>query len=122
LGERLLCKQEVAGSIPAGSIASLAAMLGPVRGAFVALALATGLVACGGTEIDSGKAEKLIQDSGLQPPPQKVDCPDGVEAKKGATFECTITFGGGRPAAVVTVHILDDKGRIRLGPGDFRPR
>jgi hypothetical protein len=77
------------------------------------------LVACGGTEIDAGKAESLIK-TNISPQPRTVDCPDGVKAHKGETFRCDLTYGHGVPPAVVTVHIEDDDGRIRVGPGDLR--
>ena len=77
-------------------------------------------VACGGTEIDAGKAESLIKDNIGGPAPKSVDCPDGVEAKKGATFTCKLTYEHGVPPAQVTVHIEDDDGHIRVGPGDLR--
>ena len=86
-----------------------------------ALALpALALAGCGGTEIDAGKAEKLIKDNIGQPVPRSVDCPDGVEAKEGETFTCKLAYDHGVPPAEVTVHIVDDDGRIRVGPGDLR--
>jgi len=78
------------------------------------------LAACGGTEIDAGKTEDLIKENVSGPPPRAVECPEGVEAKKGETFECELTYEQGVPAATVTVHIQDDDGRVRFGPGDFR--
>ena len=78
------------------------------------------LAGCGGTEIDAGKTEALIRNNIVGPKPQKVDCPGGVQAEKGKTFECDVVYGGGLPAAVVTVHIESDDGKIRVGPGDFR--
>ena len=75
---------------------------------------------CGGTEIDAGKAEALIKQSIAGPPPKDVDCPDGVEAKKGSTFRCSVLYAEGIPTATVTVHIVDDDGHIRVGPGDFK--
>jgi Domain of unknown function (DUF4333) len=114
LGERLLCKQEVAGSIPAGS------MTMPRMLAVLAIA-ALALIGCGGTEIDAGKTEDLIEDNVTGPPPSSVKCPEGVEAKKGETFECELTYEDRGPATV-TVHIVDDDGRVRFGPGDFRFR
>ena len=88
-----------------------------------ALALpALALAACGGTEIDAGKAESLIKDNIGGPAPKTVDCPDGIKAKAGETFRCDLTYEHGVPPAVVTVHIEDDDGRIRVGPGDLRFR
>lgn len=75
---------------------------------------------CGGTEIDAGKTEALIRQSVAGPAPREVECPEGVEAKEGETFECRLTYERGVPPATVTVHILDDDGRVRVGPGDFR--
>jgi hypothetical protein len=115
LGERLLCKQEVAGSIPAGSMRPVTTIR---KLAFIALP-ALLLAACGSKEIDSGKAEKLIQQN-ITPQPKAVDCPDGVEAKGGETFTCKLTYEHGVPPAQVTVHIENDDGRIRVAPGDVR--
>jgi len=78
------------------------------------------LTACGGTEIDAGKAESLIKDNIGGPAPKTVACPDGVDAKKGDTFTCKLTYEHGVPPAHVTVHIEDDDGHIRVGPGDLR--
>jgi hypothetical protein len=79
------------------------------------------LAGCGGTEIDSGKAERLVRDSLAGPAPESVDCPDGVEADAGSSFDCQVRYPDGRSAAV-TVHVDDDDGRIRVGRGDFRER
>jgi Domain of unknown function (DUF4333) len=80
------------------------------------------LAACGGTEIDAGKTEALIQDNVTGPPPQRVECPDGVEAKRDYSFECQVFYDHGVPPARVTVHITDDDGHVRFGPGDFQAR
>ena len=97
---------------------------GPAMASRLALATAAtfalGLTACGGTEIDAGKTESLIKDNVTGPPPRRVDCPDGVEAEKGKTFECGVVYEHGVPPARVTVHIEDDDGHVRFGPGDFR--
>jgi hypothetical protein len=88
---------------------------------FVALALApTVLAACGSTEVDAGKAESLVRENLTGPPPSAIECPEGVEAKPGATLECKLDYADGSKATV-TVHVEDDDGRIRVGPGDFRP-
>jgi hypothetical protein len=86
--------------------------------AFVAIFLS----ACGTTEIDAGKTESLIEDNVSGPPPRDVKCPEGIEAEKGKTFQCELTYEHGVPPATVTVHIQDDDGRVRFGPGDFRFR
>ena len=112
LGERLLCKQEVAGSIPAGSIAPMLRKL-----ALLALP-ALALVGCTSTEIDSGKSESFLRENidGAR----TVKCPGGVEAKKGDTFECDVEYSDGRRAKA-TVHIDTDEGRVSIGPGDIKP-
>ena len=86
-----------------------------------ALALpALALAACGGKEIDAGKAEALIKDNIGGPPPKSVDCPEGIRAEEGETFRCDLSYEHGVPPAIVTVHIEDDDGRIRVGPGDLQ--
>lgn len=77
------------------------------------------LAACGDTEIDSGKVEGLIRENVAEPKPRKVECPDGVKAEKGKTFECKLDYPGGKPATV-TVHIDNEDGRVRFGPEDLR--
>ena len=85
----------------------------------VLAASALALTACGGTQIDSGKAESLIAKNIAGPAPKRVDCPSGVDAKKGTTFKCKVVYPGGLPPATVTVYIQDDDGHISVGPGDF---
>src|SRR5918994_2691136 len=68
LGERLVCNQEVAGSIPAGSM-PLTMVRKLALLAFVPLAL----TACGTTEIDAGKTESFIQENVTGPPPRDVE-------------------------------------------------
>jgi Domain of unknown function (DUF4333) len=80
------------------------------------------LAACGGTEIDSGKAEALIRNGVGGPEPRTVECPDDIEAEKGDTFRCDLTYAHGIPPAIVTVHVVDDDGRIRVSPGDLQVR
>ena len=92
----------------------------PIRKLAALTLSALALAACGEAEIDSGKAEALIKDNIGGPPPKTVECPDEVRADKGETFRCDLTYEHGVPPAVVTVHIEDDDGRIRVGPGDLR--
>jgi Domain of unknown function (DUF4333) len=89
--------------------------------AAVGLALAT-LAGCGGggRTIDAGKAARFVRQQLLGPPPSSIDCPKGVEAKKGETFGCTLVYPDGT-SATVTVHVVSDSGRIRVAPSDFRP-
>ena len=76
------------------------------------------LAGCTTTEIDAGKAESFLRDNidGAR----TVECPDGVEAKKGDTFECDVEYSDGRRAKV-TVHIRNDEGRVSIGPDDVQP-
>jgi hypothetical protein len=89
--------------------------------AILALTWLTALTGCGDTEVDSGKAERLVRDNLTGPPPESVECPDGVDAEPGATFECQVRLPDGR-GATVTVHVEDDDGYISIGPGDVRER
>jgi hypothetical protein len=82
------------------------------------LAAALPLAGCTQTEIDAGKAESFLRDN--VPGAFVAECPDGVEAKTGDTFECRIEYADGR-RATVTVHIRSDEGRVSIGPGDVRP-
>jgi hypothetical protein len=78
------------------------------------------LAACGTTEIDSGKVEKLVLDNVAAPKPTRVDCPDGVTARKGEVFYCKLEYPGRGPARL-TVHIDSDEGRVSFKPGDLAP-
>lgn len=69
------------------------------------------------TKIDSGKTETLIQDQ-VTPRPKAVTCPGDVSAERGKSFECGIEMQNGQ-RGTITVHMTDDKGRIRIGPGDL---
>ena len=77
-----------------------------------AVLAAVGFAACGTTEIDNKKAEKLITEGfksrGVQ---VSVKCPSGVEAKKGKTYVCKITLPNGKTATATTT-LTDDKGHI----------
>ncbi len=83
-----------------------------VRGsAIVALVGAVALLAagCGETVIDHAKEEALIEENLEKSVGQKVssvECPSGVDVKKGKTFECTVKLQGGRQETV-TVKILN---------------
>jgi len=80
------------------------------------------LSACGvsvsKTTIDSGKAEDLVVKtfSGGQVEPKSASCPDDVEAKKGQTFSCDITYSDGTKG-VVTIDMTSDDGQVSIKPG-----
>jgi hypothetical protein len=90
------------------------------RTAAALAALGLTLSACGSTTIDSGKVEQLIRDNLAGAKPDKIACPDDVEADKGSTFECKLEYPGRAPA-IVTIHIEDEDGRVSFGPADLRP-
>jgi major membrane immunogen (membrane-anchored lipoprotein) len=81
-----------------------------------ALAAALGLAACGEKTLDTGDAEDKIAD-GVQEQqnyePENVECPDDMEAKKGNTYECTVTAPDGKEAKA-EIEMLDDEGRFRF--------
>jgi hypothetical protein len=86
------------------------------------LALAATVVGCstGEIKIDQKKAEDLarkIAGSG-QVSVKTVSCPGGLKAKKGADFDCNIVYATGQKATI-TMHQLDDKGRIRTSGADI---
>jgi hypothetical protein len=93
----------------------------PATAALV-LALAATVAGCstGEIKIDQKKAEDLakkIADSG-RVRVKSVSCPGDLKAKKGADFECDIVYADGQKATI-TMHQLDDKGRIRTAGTDI---
>jgi hypothetical protein len=93
----------------------------PATAALV-LALAATVAGCstGEIKIDQKKAEDLakkIADSG-RVRVKSVSCPADLKAKKGADFECDIVYADGQKATI-TMHQLDDKGRIRTAGTDI---
>ena len=88
----------------------------------VTLALATALVTSGcGTgrlEIDHKKAEDLARQIGaVKGPVKSASCPSGIKAKTGDDFDCKLTYADG-VRRTITIHQLDDKGRIRTSAAD----
>ena len=81
---------------------------------------ALAVAACGSTKIDSGKVEQLIRENAGQPTPERIVCPDGVEARKGDVLRCRLFYARGREATV-TVHIEDGDGHVSFQPGDLKP-
>jgi hypothetical protein len=80
---------------------------------------AVALAGCGSSTIDEKDAEAFVR-SYFTPEARSADCPGGVEAKKGKTFECTAVDTGGRRFRV-TAHVIDGAGRIRITTADVRP-
>ena len=56
------------------------------------------LVAGCGSTLDSGSAEKSISNVFAKAghPAKSVDCPDDIDAKKGKSFDCTVTLKSGQ--------------------------
>jgi hypothetical protein len=86
----------------------------------LALLLALPIVAagCGGTTIDSVKAEETIKASleskkGLDRKLASIDCPGGVDVQPGATFECSLRFPGGQTGRAV-LKIRDSEADLNL--------
>jgi len=74
------------------------------------------LASCGETTIDAAKGEKFIrgvvtEQAGVRV--AAVACPDGLKARAGATFNCTVTGRDGSKGAVVA-HQKDDKGNVNV--------
>ena len=72
---------------------------------------ATTLAACGAATIDDKSVAKQIVDAQAKEVPDlKVDagkCPSDIEAKKGATFTCTVNVAGVKAPYDVTVTKID---------------
>ncbi len=77
------------------------------------------VVGCGTTTIDRSKAEGFLHGA-ISPPPRSVRCPSGVAVRPGRTFTCQIVSASGVDY-LVSLHIVDSGGRVRVSPGDVRP-
>ena len=86
----------------------------------VVIPLALLVAGCGTTTIDRGKAEDFLRGTLGPPRPRAVSCPDGVKVRKGGTFTCQATLANGRRVEV-TLHMVDDTGRVSVSPSDVRP-
>ncbi len=86
-------------------------MRGMMDRRIAAVLLALAAVGCK-TKIDANKAQDLIKkmlaEKGIQVTPA---CPDGLEAKSGAKFQCTAIDQTGEQMTI-DVTILDDKGTV----------
>jgi hypothetical protein len=65
--------------------------------------------------LDSGSAEKSISGVFAKSghPAKSVDCPDDIDAKKGTTFDCTITLSNGQTFKAHAVQ-TDDNGHFQV--------
>ncbi len=74
------------------------------------------VVGCGGTVIDSGKAEDALQQNlqrSLDRKVSSVDCPSDQDVDPGATFTCTVRYSGGEQATA-TLKVLNDDADVSL--------
>src|SRR5437763_16842063 len=85
----------------------------------LAMTLAAAGCSTGQLQIDQKKAEGLarqIAGSGTVSL-KSVSCPKGLKAKKGADFDCELVYADGTKGTI-TIHQLDDKGRMRTSAAD----
>jgi len=87
-------------------------------GALAVLAVASVLivVGCGETVLDSAKLEDTVEQDLERSTDRKVtsvECPSDVEVTKGATFECTVSFAGGK-RETATLKILNEDADVAL--------
>ena len=71
---------------------------------------------CGETVIDSAKTEDAIEQNLERATGRKVtsvECPSEVEVSKGTTFDCSVSFAGGK-REVATLKILNDDADVAL--------
>ena len=76
---------------------------------------ALGLTACGTKTVETGDVEKEIstkleEQQGVKP--DKVECPEDMEAKKGKKYTCTLTAEGQELKTEVTM--TDDDGKFEF--------
>jgi Domain of unknown function (DUF4333) len=76
------------------------------------------LAGCSTTTIDQKKAEKFV--TGSINGAQSTSCPDGVDAEKGKTLTCTITYTDGTTSKA-TLHITSDDGKVNFKQSDVTP-
>jgi hypothetical protein len=85
----------------------------------VVLGLAGCSASTGGTTIDHKKAEgvaRKVADSGTIRL-KSVSCPSGIDAKKGADFDCDLVYEDGTKGTI-TIHQTDDSGGVRTAGTD----
>jgi hypothetical protein len=98
----------------------------PVRSALVAPLAASLVALCGcsasvgGNKIDHKKAEDVARKVAGSGTVQlkTVTCPSGVDAKKGADFDCDLVYADGTKGTI-TIHQTDDSGRISTAGTDI---
>ncbi len=86
----------------------------------VAVFAMTAVTGCGDVSIDKGKAEDLarkVANSGTVKL-KTVTCPDGITAKKGASFNCDLVYADGAKGTI-TLQESDDKGSVHTATADI---
>jgi hypothetical protein len=93
------------------------------RGALAAVLIAAGIAASGcASTIDEGKAADFVKKSFDNRDSVKIrdaSCPKDVEARKGKTFVCRVTWVDG-DTGTVTLHMTSDDGKVQFGQDDVR--
>ena len=81
--------------------------------------LATG---CGTKTVDDAAVEKGIKEqvTVAGAPVSKVDCPSGIESKKGAAFKCSVSFENGATAKVDVTEPQRGTFHYSLTPGSVQ--
>jgi hypothetical protein len=88
-------------------------MLGRSALLSAAVLVAVPLAGCAKT-LDTAPIETQLKDKiGAQTPVKSVSCPDDVDAKKGDTFDCTLTAGGGKQYTLKVLQ-TDDNGHVTV--------
>jgi Domain of unknown function (DUF4333) len=77
------------------------------------------LAGCGQAEIDEREVEAFMRGY-FEPDARSANCPSGVDAEAGETFECTVVDADGRRFRV-TAEVIDEEGRVRVSSEDVRP-
>ncbi|MFL5781675.1 MAG: DUF4333 domain-containing protein [Thermoleophilaceae bacterium] len=89
------------------------------RPAFTAAIAVLAMAGCGTTEIDAGKAEKLLRSTTTsQGRIVSAKCPSGVEAKAGVDYECRVRLANG-DSGTWTLHVRDSEGRVTGSEDDL---
>lgn len=93
----------------------------PARAVAAAAVAAAALAGCGGEErrlLDMGPVERGIAREIERDKPGtdviSVDCPDGVELRRGEIFQCTVQGSRQGEVAIATVTQVDETGRVRF--------
>ena len=90
------------------------------RAAASAALAALALAGCGGEKkrlLDMGPVERGIERGIERDQPGtdvvEVDCPEGIELRKGEVFQCEVRGSRQGEFAIATVTQVDDRGRVR---------